>query len=118
MDKLKISSAQFEHRSCDKIYNLSIIEKLSRKASSEGSDIIAFHECAITGYTFARELSREQMLEISEFVPNGESITALTDIAREYNIVVLAGLFEKDTHERLLCNRHHYPGKTHTGRWT
>ncbi|MGM0377087.1 MAG: nitrilase family protein [Bacteroidota bacterium] len=101
MDKLKISSSQFEHRSGDKDYNLSIIEKLSQKASAEGSDIIAFHECSITGYTFARDLSKEQMLEVAEFIPNGNSLSTLTGIARKNNIVVLAGLFEKDENDRL-----------------
>ena len=63
MDKLKISTAQFENKSGDKDYNLSVIEKLSKKASEEGSDVIAFHECSITGYTFARQLTKEQMLD-------------------------------------------------------
>ncbi|MFO8001535.1 MAG: nitrilase-related carbon-nitrogen hydrolase [Marinilabilia sp.] len=101
MDKLKISSAQFEHRSGYKDYNLSVIDKLSQKASDEGSDIIAFHECSITGYTFARDLSKEQMLDVAEFIPNGNSISTLTEIARKNNIVVLAGLFEKDENDRL-----------------
>jgi 5-aminopentanamidase len=101
MDKLKISTAQFEHKSGDKGYNLSIIERLSEEASKEGSNVIAFHECSITGYTFARYLSKEQMLDLAEFVPNGESILKLTEIAKKNNIVVLAGLFEKDENDNL-----------------
>ena len=66
MQPLKISSAQFENRSGDKEYNLSVIEKLSREAAANGSDVIAFHECSVTGYTFARHLSKEQMLDIAE----------------------------------------------------
>lgn len=96
MDNLKVSTAQFEHRSGDKKYNLSVIERLSKKAAAEGSHIIAFHECSITGYTFARNLSREQMLDLAEFIPDGESITRLQEIAGKANIAVLAGLFEKD----------------------
>ena len=101
MDKLKISTAQFEHRSGDKNYNLAVIEKLSQKASGEGSDVIAFHECSITGYTFARHLSKSQMLELAEFIPDGESITKLTEIAKINDIVILAGLFEKDANDNL-----------------
>ena len=82
MEKIKISTAQFEHRSGDKRYNLSVIEKLSQKASIEGSHVIAFHECSITGYTFARHLSKEQMLDLAEFIPDGESILKLTAIAK------------------------------------
>jgi predicted amidohydrolase len=101
IDKMKISTAQFENRSGDKKYNLSVIDRLSGKASEEGSEIIAFHECSITGYTFARHLSREQMLELAEFIPDGESISILTSIAKKNNICVLAGLFEKDRHNNL-----------------
>ena len=96
MKKIKVATAQFENRSGDKDYNLSVIDQLSRKAASEGSKVIAFHECSITGYTFARNLSKEQMLEIAELIPEGESISKLQEIASKNDIVILAGLFEKD----------------------
>ena len=101
MNKIKIATAQFENKSGDKSYNLSVIDKLSKKAAEEGANAIAFHECSITGYSFARKLSKEQMLEIAEFVPGGESINALTKIATKNNIAILAGLFEKDEDDNL-----------------
>jgi predicted amidohydrolase len=101
MDTLKISTAQFEHRNADKAYNLSVIEQLSQKAAAGGSDVIAFHECSITGYTFARHLSKKQMLELAELIPTGESIFKLIEIAQKNNIAILAGLFEKDEHDNL-----------------
>ncbi|WP_298350336.1 nitrilase family protein [Runella sp.] len=101
MNKLKISTAQFENKSGDKVYNLSVIEKLSKKAAEESSNVIAFHECSITGYTFARHLSKEQMLDLAESIPEGESILKLTEIAKANDIVILAGLFEKDNQDRL-----------------
>lgn len=101
MDKIKISTAQFENKSGDKIYNLSIIEQLSKKASKQGSNVIAFHECSITGYTFARHLSKAQMIDLAEFIPNGESILKLTEIAKKNDIIILAGLFEKDENDNL-----------------
>jgi len=101
MDKIKISTAQFENRSGDKEFNLSKIEKLAREASSEGSHAIAFHECSVTGYSFARYLTREQMLGLAEFIPDGPSVKRLIEIAAEYNIYILAGLFEKDGNDKL-----------------
>ncbi len=101
MDPLLISAAQFENRSGDKTYNLSVIEKLAQKASREGSDIIAFHECSVTGYTFARHLSKDQMLGLAELIPGGETLQNLTRIAEQNDIVILAGLFEKDEYDRL-----------------
>jgi predicted amidohydrolase len=101
MDNIRISTAQFEHKNADKAYNLSVIEKLTRNAAAEGADVIAFHECSITGYTFARHLSKEQMLELAEPIPDGESVLKLIEIAQSNNIAILAGLFEKDEYENL-----------------
>jgi len=96
MEKLKVSTAQFENRSGDKEYNLTVIDSLAQKAAANGSAAIAFHECSITGYTFARNLKKEQMIELAEYIPDGKSISRLAEIAGKYNIMILAGLFEKD----------------------
>jgi len=101
MEKLKISTAQFENRSGDKAYNLSVIEKLAKQAADDGSKAIAFHECSITGYTFARKLSKPQLLELAEPVPGGRSIDNLIKIAGKHQISILAGLFEKDNNENI-----------------
>lgn len=101
MENLKVSTAQFENRSGDKDYNLSVIAKLTEKASKEGADVIAFHECSITGYSFARKLTKEQLLDLAEFIPEGESVLRLKAIAEQFNMVILAGLFEKDQDNNL-----------------
>src|SRR5215211_8679534 len=100
MQNLKIATAQFEHKSGDKDYNLAIIDQLSRQAATEGAMVIAFHECSVTGYTFARHLNKAEMLDLAEYIPAGESIKKLTSIAKKNNIVILAGLFEKDKEDR------------------
>ncbi len=101
MKNIKISTAQFENRSGDKDFNLSRIEDLAREASLSGSRVIAFHECSVTGYTFAMHLSKEEMTDLAEFIPDGPSVTRLTEIALKFNIHVLAGLFEKDNEGKL-----------------
>jgi predicted amidohydrolase len=101
MDNIKISTAQFENRSGDKDYNLSRIDSLSEKAAIEGSQVIAFHECSVTGYTFARNLSEDEMNDIAEFIPDGPSVRRLIQIAAKNRIVILAGLFEKDTDNKI-----------------
>jgi 5-aminopentanamidase len=111
MDNIKIATAQFEHKCGDKNYNLVAIETLCAKAVEQGALAVAFHECSITGYSFARHLSEEQLLDIAEYIPDGDSITRLTAIAAKYNIAVLAGLFEKDRKGKIykayVCvNRH------------
>ncbi|MEO8583846.1 MAG: nitrilase-related carbon-nitrogen hydrolase, partial [Flavitalea sp.] len=101
MQNIKIASAQFEHRNNDKAYNLSVIEKLAGEAASGGAKAIAFHECSISGYAFARKLTREQLLEVAEPVPGGESVRQLIRIAKKYNIAILSGLFEKDEQQNI-----------------
>ncbi len=99
MENIRISTAQFENRSGDKEYNLSVIESLSAAAASEGSQVIAFHECSLTGYTFAMSHTREQMINLAEYIPSGKSTQELIRIAKKNNIVILAGLFEKGRDE-------------------
>jgi predicted amidohydrolase len=101
MDNLKIATAQFEHKSGDKEYNLQVINQLSAKAAGEGANVVAFHECSVTGYTFAMHLSKDEMLDLAEYIPDGPSIVKLTEIAREHHITVLAGLFEKDADDKI-----------------
>jgi predicted amidohydrolase len=101
MKNLKISTAQFENRSGDKEYNLSRIEFLAHNAADQGSDIIAFHECSLTGYTFALQHSKKEMLSLAEFIPDGPSVRRLTQIAAKNNIVLCAGLFEKDNENKI-----------------
>ncbi|RFS24737.1 nitrilase [Chitinophaga silvatica] len=101
MEKLKIATAQFENRSNDKSYNLAKIEELSAQAALQGAKVIAFHECSVTGYTFARKLSKEEMLALAEPIPDGPSVEALINIATKNDITILAGLFEKDADNNL-----------------
>jgi len=101
MENLKVATAQFENRSGDKAYNLEVINQLSQLAASKGAKVIAFHECSVTGYTFARNLSKEELLGISEFIPDGPSVQKLIEISRANNITILAGLFEKDADEKM-----------------
>ena len=97
MKELIISTAQFENKSGDKEYNLSVIDTLAGQAAAEGSDVIAFHECSVTGYTFAGKLTREQLSDVAELIPNGVSTNLLIETAARHNIAILAGLFEKET---------------------
>lgn len=101
MENIKISTAQFEHRSGDKAFNLETISRLAGEASRQGAQAVAFHECSITGYTFARHLDKKQMLDLAELVPRGESVLRLQEIAHTHKIMVLAGLFEKDEDDNI-----------------
>lgn len=95
MENLRVATAQFEHRSADKAYNLARIDDLAGRAAAAGADVVAFHECSVTGYTFARNVSSAALNELAEPVPDGPSVQALIEIARRHGVTVLAGLFER-----------------------
>ena len=101
MQNLNISVVQFEHKSADKEANLNIIDQMSRQAVSEGADVVAFHECCISGYTVANSLSKQEMLDLAEPIPNGPSTEMLIRLSKEHQITILAGLFEKDKNNNI-----------------
>ncbi len=101
MQPLRIAAVQFENASGDKRANLETIHSITAQAASAGANVVAFHECSVTGYTFARHLSRVQLLDLAEPIPDGESVRRLIAIARESNVTILAGLFERDEHDHL-----------------
>jgi predicted amidohydrolase len=101
MRDIRIAAAQFEHRDADKAYNLSRIRELARRAVERGAEIVSFHECSISGYTFLQHLSRAELSELAEPVPGGPSVSALHAIAHERGVVVMAGLIERDAEGKL-----------------
>jgi len=96
MKNILIATAQFEHRSGDKKYNLSKIEELTAIAASRNASMVAFHEMCVTGYAFLRKADKNAMDQLSEEIPGGPTVELLTRIAARYKIAILAGLLEKD----------------------
>lgn len=101
MRDIHIAAAQFEHRDGDKPYNLARIRDLTRRAAGQGAEIVCFHECSVTAYTFLQTLSRDELDALAEPVPDGPSVQALIEIARESGVVVMAGLIEREPDGRL-----------------
>ncbi|WP_435005626.1 nitrilase-related carbon-nitrogen hydrolase [Tundrisphaera lichenicola] len=96
-----MATAQFEHRDGDKAYNLGRIRDLTALASSRGAEVVCFHECSITAYTFLQTLSRDELDALAEPVPDGPSTRSLIEISRESNVVVMAGLIEREPDGKL-----------------
>ena len=69
--------------------NFARIESYIRDASGSDAHIICFPELSITGYSI-----REDPLPYSQFIPGPLSDRAVA-LAREYKLVVLAGMLEK-----------------------
>lgn len=101
MENIKVASVQFEARDNDKAYNLSVIRRMCALAGKAGADVVAFHECSVCGYTFAKDLTRDQLARIAEPIPDGPSTQELIRIARETGVALLAGFFERGDDGRL-----------------
>lgn len=101
MRDIRVAAAQFEHRNGDTAYNLSRIEDLTRQAANQGAEIVSFHECSVSGYTFLQHLSRAEIAKLAEPVPVGPTVEALVKIARDLGVVVMAGLIEIEPSGRL-----------------
>ncbi len=96
MRDIRVASAQFEHRNGDKTYNLSRIRDLTRRAVEQGAEIVSFHECSISAYTYLQHLDRAGLAAVAEPVPDGPSTRALIALARDFGVVLMAGLIEHD----------------------
>ncbi len=101
MREIRVGAAQFEHRDNDKVHNLARIRALTRRAVESGAEIVSFHECCISGYTWVQTLSKAALLDIAEPVPDGPSTGELMRISSEYRTVIMAGLFERDADDRI-----------------
>lgn len=97
MRSLTIAAAQFEPKDGNKAYNLSVIDRLTERAKLSGAEVVSFHEMCITAYTFTKDLSKGEMLDLAEEVPSGDSIQKLIEIAKKHKIIILAGLVEKES---------------------
>jgi len=96
MRDVRVGAAQFEHRDGDKAYNLARIRDLAGRAAAQGAEMVCFHECSVTGYTFLRRLEREALSRLAEPVPGGPATAALIETARELGVLVMAGLIEAE----------------------
>jgi predicted amidohydrolase len=100
MRDIRVAAAQFEHRNSDKAYNLSRVRDLTRRAAESGAEVVSFHECCLSGYTFLQHLGRSELAGVAEPVPDGPTVRALIGVAREFGVVVGAGLVEGDASGR------------------
>ena len=101
MRDIRVATAQFETRDNDREYNLGRIRELTRIAAEKDAEIVSFHESCIPAYTWLQTLSKSQLLDVAETVPEGSSVGRLIEIAREFNIVVMAGIMERDAAENV-----------------
>ncbi len=92
---LKAATVQFQHHPGDKSYNLKRIQDFCQQAARNNVNILSFPEMCITGYWHVRHLSRTEIENLAESVPNGPSSQMLLTLSRKYQMVIGAGLIEQ-----------------------
>ena len=95
MDPLRAAAVQFNHRPGDKAANMEIIRRFVTDAANQGVQLLAFPEMCLTGYWHVRNLSRQQIEDLAEPIPDGETTSELLKLARETGISIGVGLIEK-----------------------
>jgi predicted amidohydrolase len=91
---IRAAAVQFNHLPGDKSANLEIIRRFVTQAAERGVDLLVLPEMCITGYWHVRKLSSDDIVALSEPVPDGPSTQSLIALARESGMTIGAGLIE------------------------
>lgn len=67
--------------------------KLEKYLNEFAGKIVILPELFTTGYVFNQ---RDEILRISENIPNGKSCKKLEELAKKFNIVLVTGIAEED----------------------
>jgi predicted amidohydrolase len=89
MENLKVAAAVMRSSVGGKVENLARMEVLVGEAARRGAQAVCFAEMNVSGYGL-----RQEMESFAEPIP-GPSSEAVLKMAREYDLVILAGLAEK-----------------------
>jgi predicted amidohydrolase len=95
MRSLRVAAVQFQHLPGDKQANLRFIERFIVEAAARGVELVAFPECCISGYWHLRNLSRDELIELAEPLPDGPAAQRLLGLSRQHRLTIGAGLIER-----------------------
>lgn len=101
MKPIRAAAVQMNHVAGDKSANLRTMSTFVKQAKSQEVDLLVFPEMCITGYWHVRNLSRSEIEELAEPVPNGPSSRQLLEWATSKGITLGAGLIEQGDDGRL-----------------
>lgn len=101
MRPLRAAAAQFEAVAGDKPANLAKVRALAESAAADGVDLLACPECCLTGYWYLRHLCRAELDELAEPLPDGPTAAGVRELAREFGLILGAGLVERADDRRL-----------------
>lgn len=89
---MKVAAVQMDVKILETQQNLARVIAKMEEASRAGANIVAFPECALTGYCFT---SREEAWPITETVP-GPSTEKLAEVAKRLDCTAIVGMLERE----------------------
>jgi predicted amidohydrolase len=92
MDTIRIAAVQTDPKLGDRSGNLARMLDRLAEAADRGARLVAFPECALSGYCFG---SRAEALEQAEPIP-GPSVDRLASACGERGISAIIGMLERD----------------------
>ncbi len=92
MSRWRIAGVQMDCRIGEKAVNLEVMRRRLREAANQGARLIAFPECALTGYGFD---SKEDAWPHAETLP-GPATERLAADCRELGVWAVFGMLERD----------------------
>ncbi len=98
---LRVASVQFQHRASDKAYNLGRVAAFAKQAARQGAALVATPEMCISGYWHVPGLSRAELDDLAERVPDGPSASQVRQLASDLGIGIGAGLLERTADGKL-----------------
>lgn len=101
MNPIKAAAVQFNHRPGDKAANLQIVRTFVENAAEQNVDLICFPEMCITGYWHVRNLSRDEVVDLAEPVPNGPTTESALQLSKQFNMTIGVGIIEIDDNDNL-----------------
>ncbi|MGF1777758.1 nitrilase family protein [Vibrio nomapromontoriensis] len=94
MKDIRVASIQFNHRPNDKRYNLGVISQFVQQAKTNNVDLMVFPEMCISGYWHVSKLTKPEIENLAELVPEGPSSQKLLALSMDSGISIGAGLVE------------------------
>jgi predicted amidohydrolase len=89
---MKVAAVQMDVKIFETQHNLARILAMLEEAARAGAKIVAFPECALTGYCFT---SREEAWPLAETVP-GPSTEKLAEVAKRLDCTAIVGMLERE----------------------
>lgn len=94
MKPIRAAAVQFNHVPGDKAANLQTVAKFVEQAASQKVDLLVFPEMCLPGYWHVRNLSRKEVEQLAEPVPDGPCSQQLLEHATRTGMTIGAGLIE------------------------